>query len=103
MEIKLTRDFRGKETREIFYLAGSVVAVRDDHAKTLIDLGFAVEFDGGEGGVTLPPPPVDKDLETKQMTTGKAAAMVARDNDLIIQNLRAELLKEEVEKPVEVE
>lgn len=44
MEVKLLKDFRGKETKEVFYPAGSIVAVRDDHAARLIELGFAEEY-----------------------------------------------------------
>jgi hypothetical protein len=98
MEVRLTKDFRGKETGEVFYLSGSVVAMRDDHAQRLLDLGFAVPYDGWEGGNVnpLPPPPVDPTLETKQMTVGKAAALVARDNDAIIVALR-EIVEREAE------
>lgn len=94
MEIKLTKDYRGKETKEVFYAAGSVIPVRDDYAQNLIGLGFAVKFDGGEGGVSFPPPPVDPTLETKSMMTPEVAGIVARDNDLIIQSLREEVLVE---------
>jgi hypothetical protein len=42
MEVRLTCDYRGKETKEVFYHKGSVVAVRDDHAPRLLELGYAV-------------------------------------------------------------
>jgi hypothetical protein len=94
MDIKFLTDFRGKETEEIFYVAGSVITMRDDHANRLIGWGFAEKFTGGDGGV-LPPPPVDTTLEVKPMMTPKVAALVAHDNDLIIQSLREEMLAEE--------
>jgi hypothetical protein len=94
MDIKFLTDFRGKETKEIFYVAGSVITMRDDHANRLIGWGFAEKFTGGDGGV-LPPPPVDPALTVKSMMTPKVAALVAHDNDLIIQSLREEMLAEE--------
>lgn len=96
MEVKFTKDFRGKETKEVFYRAGEVAAVRDDHGARLIDLGFAVAYDSWEEVEKLPPPslPVDPTLQTKPTATGEAAAIIQKDNAAILRNLQ-EAQKEE--------
>lgn len=43
MKIKLTHDFRGKQTHELFYLAGDVIEIEEALGQELIALGHAVE------------------------------------------------------------
>ena len=95
MKIKLLKDFRGKETKEVFYLTGSVIDLRDDYAKRLIDLGFAEKITGGETEVIQPPPPVDPTLTIKSMMTPKVAAIVEKDNEAVLRDLREQLLRDE--------
>ena len=105
MRIKFLKDFRGKDTKEVFYPAGSVVEIPDEVATRLAADGFAEVFTGAETVVFVSPNPVvDPELQLKPTATGDAAAIIEKDNAAILHNLEAERVSKEVEvKAVEDE
>lgn len=104
MEVKFLKDFRGKETNEFFFRAGEIGAVKDHFAERLIDMGVAEEWKGDSGVVFESLEPViAPDVQFSPTATGKAAALVEKDNEAVIRNLREELkAEEEAGAPVEV-
>lgn len=95
MRIKFLKDFRGKETKEIFYPAGSVVEdslLKDSGAADrLIAEGVAEAYTGPETVVFVSPyPVVDPELQIKPTAIGKAEALVNEDNAKILENLKAD-------------
>ena len=102
MEIRLTRDYRGKETKEAYYLKGSVIAMRNDFAARLLELGFAVPVSGNEERLAYPGLEDGSGQRPSNLVDmPEADAIVAADNAKILEAMKAE--QAQAPKPQEVQ
>jgi hypothetical protein len=105
MEVRLTRDYRGKETKEVFYHKGSVVAVRDDHAPRLLELGYAVPVGDDEERLAYPglEDGSGKRPDIVSPETPVLDAFVANENAVVLENVKADAENSVVFTPVDYE
>ena len=104
MEVRLSRDYRGKETKEVFYLKGSVVAMTESQAERLFGLGFAEPV--ADDGERLAYPGLEDGRGNPYVERGPAMpdaeAIAAQDNAKIVEALKAEQVAEaDVDRPFE--
>lgn len=76
MRVRFLQDYRGRPTKEIFYLAGEVAHVTEDGGQVLIDQGRAIKLADNEPDypeAVTPPAPLPAPEEPGYITPQDAA------------------------------